>query len=67
MSKAWRFFEVHKEDKTKAVCNMCGKIVSRGGFGKAASTSPLIAHLKRNHNEEFKNNFTTKSKIHLFM
>ena len=67
MSKVWKFFEVHKEDKNKDVCNLCETIVSRGGFGKSASTSPLIIHLKRHHDDEFKKNFTTKGKAHLFI
>lgn len=67
MSKVWQFFDVLKEDKNKATCNLCQMVVSRGGFGKSASTSPLIIHLKRHHPEEFSNNFRGKGTIYLYL
>ena len=57
ISMVWSFFEVHKEEKNKAICNFCQKIVSRGGSGKSASTTPLILHLKRHHPTNYVKNF----------
>lgn len=41
---------------------MCKDLVSRGGVGKKASTTPLINHLKRKHNSEHEE-YLTATKV----
>ncbi|KAL3280690.1 hypothetical protein HHI36_003927 [Cryptolaemus montrouzieri] len=36
-----------------AICNICKTSVSRGGTGKSASTTPLLNHLRRHHQEQY--------------
>lgn len=62
-SKVWLFFQIHKEDDNKAICNLCQMIVSRGGSGKSASTSPLLKHLQRHHDDKYNEIITAKTKI----
>ena len=49
-SKIWDYFTVSDEDNTRAKCNVCSALISRGG--KTASncnTSNLKSHLKSFH------------------
>lgn len=50
-SKVWCYFDVNEADNTKAVCTTCKTRISRGGVGKAASTSALLKHVKHKHPE----------------
>lgn len=52
-SIVWNHFIISEDDKSKAECNHCKKLISRGGMGKAASTTPLFGHLKNVHLPEF--------------
>ncbi|KAJ8879898.1 hypothetical protein PR048_020518 [Dryococelus australis] len=48
MSSVWKYFSKDLTDVSKAKCNQCGKIVSRGGKVKSRfTTSNLIKHLAR--------------------
>lgn len=53
-SPIWKYFVVDETDCSKAKCLVCNKVISRGGKGKSASTSPLYGHLKALHSAEHK-------------
>ncbi|KAJ8912831.1 hypothetical protein NQ315_014414 [Exocentrus adspersus] len=54
-SLVWKFFDICEEDESKAKCKLCKheKLISQGGKGKKASTSPLLFHLKTFHKNEY--------------
>lgn len=52
-SAIWKHY-LNCEDSKYAKCNKCNCEISRGGVGKSASTTSLINHLKRKHQEEYK-------------
>ena len=50
----WKFYEVVKEDESRARCKLCNVTLSRGGPDKKQyGTSNLNRHMKRNHPNEF--------------
>lgn len=51
-SKVWKYFGLCDEDDRFAICVLCNAKISRGGFGKEASTSSLLKHLKFKHFNE---------------
>lgn len=53
-SPIWKYFTISEKDTSKAICTICKKVISRGGKGKSASTSPLYGHLKSIHRQEYK-------------
>ena len=53
-SVIWGYFVIRKEDKSKAVCMTCNKVVSRGETNpKHFNTTNLHKHLQ-SHNKEYK-------------
>lgn len=50
-SKVWKYFA--KQD-SKAKCLECDTLITRGSKPKLYSTTPLINHLKNQHQEKFK-------------
>ena len=48
-SVCWDFFKVTVNDETKAICNLCGCIQSRGTIENRFTTSNMITHLKKQH------------------
>ena len=51
-SVIWRYFVVQKEDKSKAICMTCNKVISRGGNNsKHFNTTNLHKHLQSHSNE----------------
>lgn len=51
-SSIWNYFS-KTVDVSKAKCNLCNELVSRGGTSsKTASTTSLISHLKCHHPEQ---------------
>ena len=55
-SVVWRLFKVNEDDETKATCNLCNKVLSRGGKSERFfSTTNLNKHLKSLHKEELEN------------
>lgn len=52
-SPVWEFFDILKNDNTKAACKLCTATVSRGGMGKMATTSAMRTHLKSKHPTSF--------------
>ncbi|KAL3286532.1 hypothetical protein HHI36_001037 [Cryptolaemus montrouzieri] len=51
-SKMWEFYTMDKFNKN-AICNICKTSVSREETGKSASTTPLLNHLRRHHQEQY--------------
>lgn len=56
-SKVWDYFNIHEDDNSKAVCTTCKTEISRGGVGKAASTSSLLKHMKYKHSDIYREVF----------
>lgn len=54
-SKVWTYFLIDRSNAKFATCKICKTIISRGGEGKNASTSPLLNHLRRHHKKEHDN------------
>lgn len=52
-SSIWIYFRECEEDRSKVNCTICGKILSRGGSGRKASSSALSNHIKLKHATEF--------------
>lgn len=53
-SPIWNFFKIC-DDETKAMCEVCNAIISRGGnSAKSFTTTALNNHLSYKHPEEFK-------------
>ena len=53
-SQVWDFFVVTPNDNSKATCNVCGAILSRGGTKPGNfSVSNLKSHLQAKHSTEF--------------
>jgi len=53
-SIVWHFFTINDEDKTKVMCNLCQKVLSRGGkTSNTFTTTNMNKHLKGVHKEEF--------------
>lgn len=52
-SSVWDHFEIITEDSSKAKCQLCNSIISRGGVGKLATPSGMINHLKHKHYHEY--------------
>lgn len=57
-SVIWNFFKY--DDAVKVKCNLCFSLISRGGIGKKASTTPLFNHLRSKHKEEYDKIFSSK-------
>lgn len=62
MSVIWKYFSILPSDKSRVECHLCKRVLSRGGVGKKASTSPLLNHMKRKHPKEYA---TTQKKVTL--
>ena len=61
MSRVWKYFSVLENDITRAKCQLCGCLVSRGGNTKKSfSTTNLNNHLLRKHFEVLKKSCTEK-------
>ena len=53
-SPVWQYYKVSEKDNTFAVCNVCSKVVPRGGtHPRSFNTTNLIRHLKACHIKEF--------------
>lgn len=53
-SIVWRLSKVKEDDATKVVCNICSKVLSRGGKSERFfSTTNMKKHLILQHNEEY--------------
>ena len=53
-SPIWNYFKVC-EDETKAMCELCKTVLSRGsGTAKSFTTTPLNNHLSYKHPDEYK-------------
>ena len=53
-STVWQFYKVSEKDNKFAVCNVCSKVVPRGGTRQRGfNTTNLIRHLKACHIKEF--------------
>jgi hypothetical protein len=54
MSAVWRYFKISNTDESKAQCSICNELFSRGGNSKKTyTTSPLVTHLERKHNDAY--------------
>lgn len=51
-SDIWKYYVICENNKYVR-CNKCDCEISRGGVGKNATTTPMINHLKRKHEEEY--------------
>ena len=53
-SPIWKFFKIC-DDETKAQCQLCNTVISRGGSStKSFTTTPLNNHLSYKHPDEYK-------------
>lgn len=48
-SEVWKYFKIDRNNDGFARCNICDKLVSRGGASK--TTSNLLKHLKAHKNK----------------
>ena len=52
-SIAWSLFKIKDNDHSKVICNICSKVISRGGKQeKAFTTSNMLKHLRAQHPKE---------------
>lgn len=50
----WDYYEVDANNKCKAKCKICQKLISRGTHPSSFTTSRLIKHLNNKHTEAYK-------------
>lgn len=52
-SVVWRLFKINDDDQTKVTCNLCNKVLSRGGkTEKSFTTTNMKKHLQTQHQEQ---------------
>ena len=52
-SDVWEFYDICQDNNKFAKCKICDIQISRGGTGRKASTTSLINHLNRTHNDDY--------------
>ena len=53
-SLIWEHFTVSVNDDSKAICNYCNALISRGGKNpKIFGTTNLLKHLRLNHTSKY--------------
>lgn len=53
-SAVWSLFKVNENDQSKVTCDLCQKVLSRGGkTANSFTTTNMIKHLKSAHKEQY--------------